>query len=217
MPGCIVHLISPVEIGHVLAIGGSTEADWNHFKIVFLLYEDDGSEIALMIKVDRKSSSVTLSSRISHETMNEQTIENIVLNEDSFKFYILTFDDKFSIALDEKFLTYYKFQCKLSQIKVVRIFGDINCVKQFDHRSVFPTVWPVLQYDSPTAAFSCDIPIMFQESTVIIIRATLKGNEATGSFFIRFNEQGTKKQLFHFNPRLEEKAIVVNSMNDVLE
>lgn len=217
MPGCIVHLISPVEIGHVLVIGGSTETEWNHFKIVFLLYEDDGKEIALMIKVERKSSTVTLSSRISHETMSEQTIENIVLNEGAFKFYILTFDDKFSIALDDKLLGYYKYQCELSQIKVVRIFGDINCVKQFDHRSVFPTVLPLLQYDSQTAHFSCDVPIMFHESTVIILRATLKGNEETGSFFIRFNEQGTKKQLFHLNPRFEEKAIVVNSMNDVLE
>lgn len=217
MPGCTVHLLSQVDIGHVLVISGALQKDWKQFKIVFLLYEDDGGgEIALMIKVDRKT--ITLSSRISHETVTEQIIENDILAHNlSFKFYILTFDDKFSIALEDKLLCFYKYQCELSKIKVVRVLGDVNKVKQFDHRSVFPIVCPLLQYDSPTVSFSCDVPTQFCESTVIIIRAVLKGNGESGNFFIRFNEQGSKKQLFHFNPRFEEKSIIVNSMNDVLE
>jgi hypothetical protein len=216
MPGCTVHLLSHVEVGHVLAISGSLEKDWKHFKIVFLLYEDDGGEIALMIKVDSKG--ITLSSRISHETVTEQIIESDILAKNlSFKFYILTFDDKFSIALDDTLLCYYKYQCELSKIKVVRVLGDVTRVKQFDHRSVFPVVCPLLQDENPNVSFSCDVPTQFCESTVIVIRAMLKGNGEMGSFFIRFNEQGSSKQIFHFNPRFEEKSIIVNSMNDVLE
>lgn len=213
--GCTVHLLTHVDIGNVFVISGAMETTWKHFKVVFLLYEDDGGEIALMIKVDRKA--ITLSSRISHETVTEQIIETDLSQNISFKFYILTFDDKFSIALDDKFLCYYKYQCELNKIKVVRVIGDIAKVKQFDHRTVFPSICPLLQYDSPTIAFSCDVPTQFCENTVIIIRAILKGNGETGNFFIRFNEQGSNKQLFHFNPRFEERSIIVNSMNDILE
>lgn len=215
MPGCTVHLLSHVDVGHVLVIAGAMQKDWKHFKIVFLLYEDDGGEIALMIKVDRKT--ITLSSRISHETVTEQIIESDILAQNSFKFYILTFDDKFSIALEDNFLCHYKYQCELSKIKVVRVLGDVTNVKQFDHRSVFPVVCPLLQDEIPTVSFSCDVPTQFSESTVIVIRAILTGNGESGNFFIRFNEQGSKKQLFHFNPRFDEKCIAVNSMNDGLE
>lgn len=216
MPGFTLHLLSPVDIGHTFVISGLMEKDWKHFKIVFLLYEDDGSEIALMIQADRKT--VTLSSRINHETVSTEIIESDILAENStFKFSLLTFDDKFSIALNDTHLCYYKFECELSKIKVVRVLGDVTKVNQFDHRSVFPVVCPLLQSDTPKVSFSCDVPTQFCENTVIVIRASLKGNKETGRFFIRFNEQGTTKQLFHFNPRFDEKSIIVNSMNDNLE
>jgi hypothetical protein len=213
---CTVHLLSQIKFGHTLVIAGTLDIDWNFAKIVFT-HEENENSCTLIITLNRNS--IILSSLINHESINEQTIE---CDEDfadhlKFKFYILTFDDKFSIALNDKFLCYYNYQKELSSIRMVKVVGDVTSVQQVDHRSVFPTVFPLLQHDIPTIAFSSDVPCSFSENSVIIIRALLRGNSEQGSFFIRFNEQGSKKQLFHFNPRFEEKCIVVNSMNDALE
>lgn len=212
---CSLHLLSQVDGGHVLVIAGIMNIDWKSFKIV-LLREDEGHEIPLIIEVSKES--IKLSSHINHETIGEEIVECESLAQNlSFKFYILTLDDKFKIALDDQFLCFHKFQSSLNAIKLIKVIGDITKVKQIDHRCVFPVSYPQLQADFPSIAFSADIPCLFRESTVIIIRAVLSGDHENGSFFIRFNEQGTSKQLLHFNPRFFDKCIVVNSMNDSLE
>lgn len=215
MAVCTVHLLSPVEIGHTFVISGVLDIDWNKFSIQFIR-DNEGGEISLSIDVNRNA--LKLSSLINHKVLGEQNIQSDNLAQSlSFKFYVLTFDDKFNIAMDDFYLCYYKFQTELSSIKAIKVLGDVIKVKQIDHRSVFPVVCPQLQYDVPTVAFSSDVPSLFEESTVIIIRAILRGNATTGAFFIRFSQQGLKKQLFHFNPRFDERCIVVNSMNDLHE
>jgi hypothetical protein len=81
---------------------------------------------------------------------------------------------------------------------------------------MYPYAWPPIQFDIPTVSFSCDVPHNFQPGSMIVIKAKLMGS-MNGSFFIRFNDRATSKQLLHFNPRFSERIIVVNSMNDALE
>lgn len=216
MTVCTVHLLSQIKFGHTLVIAGTLDIDWNSAKII-LTREEDTEDNSLIITMQRNS--ISLSSLINHEVAEEQRIDCDEEFADNlkFKFYILAFDGKFSIALNDKFLCYYPCQKELSSIRIVKAVGNVMKVHQVDHRSIFPSVIPHLQHDVPSVAFSSDIPCCFSENSVIVIRAILRGNTEQGSFFIRFNEQGTRKQLFHFNPRFEEKCIVVNSMNDSLE
>lgn len=110
----------------------------------------------------------------------------------------------------------YKFRASLDEIRSISIYKDVQVVNQIDHRSSFPSPYPVIQFDDDKHIFSNDVPKQFLPGHVIVITAIPYGNPK-GMFTIRFTERETKKQALHFNVRFEHSIIVKNSMNDNLE
>lgn len=219
MTKCVVNLLANVDIGHVFVISGVLSEDCKGFKITFSSNGDKVySEIPLAIAANVVEKSVTLTTIVNNELKTGEVFNVKAIGDDSmFKFYILVLDDKFRIAMDDEHLCSFKYQSDLININMVKISGDIECVKQVDHRRVYPFSWPNTQEDLPSCAFSCDVPCLFSQNTIIVLRMTLLGDDQNGSFFIRFNERASKKQLFHFNPRFRDKQIIINNMNDNLE
>ncbi|KAG5680699.1 hypothetical protein PVAND_010190 [Polypedilum vanderplanki] len=217
----IVHLLSHVDVGHIILIKGLIEEESKTFKIQLLNNCENSNDrkFPLQIEADIIKKKIILSSFHNDSNENcEEQIYNIELITDdlSFKFYILTLEENFRIALNDEHLCNYKHHSNAGIVKLIKITGDFDCIKQVDHRKIYPFCWPPNQEELPTIAFSCDVPCHFSQNTIIILKIAFSGDEK-GSFFIRFNERGTKKQLFHFNPRFAEKEIVCNSMNDRLE
>jgi hypothetical protein len=218
MVSCVVaNLLTHVEVGHVLVISGVVKDDGSSVKIQLLNSGENNKKICLEIRADLEQKRITLTADGSNnEEKSEDEAYNVKSISKSFKFYILTTDDKFRISLNEEHLCSFNYRCEVSTIKMIKISGEIDIVKQADHRQIYPYCWPQNHEDLPTIAFSADVPCRFSQNTIVILRMRLSGDE-NGSFFIRFNEMGSKKQLFHFNPRFNEKEIVCNCMNDKLE
>lgn len=116
--------------------------------------------------------------------------------------------------------------------------GDFQSMLQFDHRTVYPTLYPPIQHQTidKTLQFSCDIPgklksgklnlkkkkkkyihkllIYKFKGRVTVITATPYGNPC-GSFSIYITEGATHKQALHFNALFQSHFVVVrNAMND---
>ncbi|XP_070493637.1 32 kDa beta-galactoside-binding lectin-like [Chironomus tepperi] len=217
MAVCLSSLYTNVEIGHILIVSFKLKENSLWSKIDFSNDIDEINNIPLSINIDEKNCHIKFASFVNGYKKIEECFKmKQIYKNNKIKFYILTLDDKFRIALNDEHLCNINYKCDLSYIKLIRITGDVDYVTQIDHRKIYPQPWPQNQEDLSTVSFSSDLPCKFSENTIVVLRMTLSG-ATTGSFFIRFNEMGSKKQLLHLNPRLDEKVIVVNSMNDKLE
>jgi hypothetical protein len=219
MASCTVHLYSLVESGHALVVGGSRKNNCDSFKVKFLK-NDDSTKVLFVIDAKLDKNLIALSSQHGEKNHIDEN-DNVAYKVDAicernlFKFYILIIENKFFISLNDKQLCSYEFNFNLDFLRTVKIFGNVN-TKQVDHRALYPCPWPPSFQEFSTVGFSADVPSRFTPNTVIVIRMILMGAQ-TGRFFVRFNELGSMKQLFHFNPRFDEQCIVANSMNDNLE
>lgn len=213
MENCTVNLFGRVEFGHIFCIGGTSSANCTNFKINFT---DGGSEIPFTVFFNLRLREVVMSSFLNSEWRETFKYDLISVNPgDPFRLYIIVTEEKFHVALNDKHLCDYLHQTAPDNIKSIRLTG-LEKVTQVDHRRFYPTPWPPIHENFDTVAFSSDVPYEFLPGAVIVLRMRLTGS-SSGSFFIRFNERGTKKQVFHFNPRFAERVVVVNTMNDSSE
>lgn len=209
-----MNLFGRVELGHIFVISGVMSGDCKNFKITFT---DGGVEIPLIIFVNMRLREVAMNSFLNSE-WNESLKCDLSFEQpgDPFKIYVLVSEQKFHVSLNGRHLLAYQHLAKVEVIRNIRVSGDLLQITQIDHRRTYPSPWPPIHEDFNTIAFSSDVPYQFTPGSVIALTMRLSG-EPKGSFFIRFNERSTKKQLFHFNPRFAERLVVVNCMNDSLE
>jgi Galactoside-binding lectin len=209
-----VNLMGPVELGHIFVVAGLTSLGCKHIKVMF---SDGEEDIPMNILVD-----MTLKQLVINSYERNQWTESIKADTDFlgdqelFKFYLLVSDSKIHISLNDRHLVSFQCRSMMAEVKNIKVFGDLEQILQVDHRKVFPSPWPPVQEDLPTIAFSSDFPYQFLPGSVVVLRMRVSGSPK-GSFFIRFNEFGSRRQLFHLSTRFNEKAVVVNSMNDSLE
>lgn len=211
---CTVNLYGRVEFGHILSVAGKTTSSCKNFKINFT---DGGEEIPLTIFFNLRLREIVLNSFLNSQWREtfKYDIDSMGVGED-FRVYVLVSEEKFHVALNDKHLCYYQHQAPVDAIRTVLVSGDLEKITQVDHRRTYPSPWPPIQENFPTASFSSDVPYEFLPGTVIVLKMKPSGS-SDGSFFIRFNDRGTKKQLFHFNPRFAQRVIVVNTMTDSLK
>lgn len=214
MASCSVNFHSSLEFGQTLFIGGTTSRNSSNFKITLTTVGED--EIALKIFVNLWKKKISLSSFLDSrwDESSDSSLDAMKAGE-PFKISIFVGDGKFHVAYNGEHLNVYDFKTSLTRIQDVRVSGDLEKITQVDHRSCYPTAWPPIQQDLETIGFSSDVPHKFKPGSVIVLRMIVTGS-TDGSWFIRFNEFGTKKQLFHFNPRFAERLIIVNCMSDSL-
>lgn len=208
-----MNLIARVNFGHIIVVAGKTSINCKKFKVRLT----DETDHVLTISVDLKTNEIVLDSLLSTKLSESSTVTNFTIKPgDPFKFYIFAAENQFHISLNGEPLITYKYRLPLFKIKCVQVSGDLEKVTQVDHRKVFPTAWPPIQEDLESIAFSSDVPEQFTPGSVIVLKMIVTG-ATDGSFFIRFNDSGSTKQLFHFNPRFGERVVAVNCMNDSRE
>lgn len=79
-----------------------------------------------------------------------------------FKFYILICDQKFYIAINNEPFCTFDYRLPFNLIRAVQVKYDLQFVTQVDHRSIFPTPHPPVQFDDARNIFSNDVPHPFK-------------------------------------------------------
>lgn len=214
METCTLNLYGRVEIGHIFVIAGASPLSGSNFKINFT---DGGTEIPLTIFVNLRLKEIVTNSFLnSHWGETSKTSLPSISRGSYFKFYILIGDSKFHIALNGQSVCTYNHLTSVENIKSITVSGDLEEITQIDHRRAFPSFWPPSSEDFQSVAFSSDVPCEFVPGSLMVMKMRVTGSPS-GKFYIRFNERGTERQLFHVNPRFADRVVVVNTMVDCIE
>lgn len=86
---------------------------------------------------------------------------------DNFKIYILLGDTRFHIAINDQPYCVFYYRMAPQLIRTIEVTRDIQSVNQIDHRSVYPSPWPLLQQEAGYLVFSNDVPRQFSPGTLI--------------------------------------------------
>lgn len=202
--------------GHAFTVSGKTTSNAQKLE-VFL--SNGSANVALMLTTDFNERTLTRRSCINGNWTDCETSENLTSNianplkrGDDFSFYVLVADNRFHVSVNgEKFCT-YDFKMALQEIRVLGVSGDVEVVSQIDHRLVFPSLYPLVNNDTPDISFSAFIPEKYKPGHIVSITGTVNGN-ASGEFIIMFNENDSARQLIHFNPRFDQQNVVINTMH----
>lgn len=92
--------------------------------------------------------------------------ENIFSGE-IFKFYILIGDQQFHIAVNNQSFCTYNYRLPVECIRTVELKYDLQFLTQVDHRSVFPSPHPPVQFDDARNIFSNDVPQPFEYGNIL--------------------------------------------------
>uniref|UniRef100_A0A1B0AKL8 Galectin domain-containing protein n=1 Tax=Glossina palpalis gambiensis TaxID=67801 RepID=A0A1B0AKL8_9MUSC len=91
----------------------------------------------------------------------------------------------------------YRYHVPSELLKALEIKGQIQVIKEIDHRTVFPNPWPAIHSCDYFKVFNNDVPILFCPGYVIVITARCFGNKK-GQFIIKFMDSDTKRAELHF-------------------
>lgn len=206
-------LCEPLSAGHVIIVTGKTTQSTERFNISLACGTEPESNIALMVFAnfrDREDKIVRTTYLNGGWGESEDSGDNPIKRGDEFTVYIMVGDDKFHISIDDEAFCTFKFMIDPKQIKAIAV-NDLDTVTQMDHRLVFPLVYPIV-HDPENLAFSGIISKNFRPGHVIVVQGSISGN-GEGEFVVLFCENGTSRQLIHFNPRFDARECVVNTMH----
>ncbi|XP_013104029.1 32 kDa beta-galactoside-binding lectin [Stomoxys calcitrans] len=210
-----------LRFGHVLEICGKAKEEAQSFSISLKSSTDvsaDDLNVGLQILVNFNKNVIVLRKHLNGEWCDEESkaYETSALMKE-FKIYIAMADEKFHISVNKAHLDFYKYRLRLSLLTVLEIDGDLDCVRQVDHRKYFPYSWPPIQVVEERLQFSGDVPMPFKSGHIMVITCKLQGNE-NGRFVTQLrNITDMERQEFHMSVRFDTKTLVRTSKTIAVE
>lgn len=204
--------------GHVFIVSGKTSGYAQKFSVSLACGKVGNSDIALMLIANLADGKVTRTSLVNGNWSDSEDGENLTSNavnpikrDEEFTIYILVGDDRFHVSINDVPFCVYNFRMPVKQIQAVSVSGDVECVSQMDHRLIFPSIFPLVNNETPDVVYSGFSPKQYQPGRVITISGVASGNPQ-GEFVIMFFENDSSRQLIHLNPRFDQHDVVINSM-----
>jgi Galactoside-binding lectin len=201
--------------GHVFTVSGKTSYNAQKFNVSLMCGKTGNSDIAMMIFCNFGDGKVGRSSLVNgnwNETEDYAKVSNPIKRGEDFNFHILVGDDRFHVSINDESFCTYNFKTAVKEIKAISVSGDVESISQVDHKLVFPSIYPLVNNDTPDVTFSGMIPRKFQPGHVTIMSGVASGNPQ-GEFVIFFLENDSSRQLIHFNSRFDQQDVVINTMN----
>jgi len=205
--------------GHAFFISGKTSYDAQKFCVSLACGKTGSSDIAMMLVINFAEGKIVRSSLVNGNWTDGECDENLtskvsnpIRRGDKFKIYILIGDGCFNVSINGEAFCNYKCKIPPKEIRAISVTGDVEAVTQMDHRLVFPTLYPLVNNDTPDVVFSGFISRKYEPGHVILISCVASGNPQ-GEFVIMFFENDTCRQLIHLNPRFDQQSVVINTMH----
>jgi len=216
----VSNLTDSPAAGHVFIVSGRTTEDAEKFTVSLANGKAENSNVALQLSVEIAAGQITRSSLVDGEWSDSEIDENRTANTPSpitkgeaFTIFVLVGDDRFHVSLNNEAFCTFGFKLPVKDIRFVIASGDLKGIHQMDHRRAFPSFYPLVHHDSKDFEFKGFIPRKYSAGNVITISATASGS-GEGEFAIIFNRIAGKRQLLHINPRFDQQAVVINTMDD---
>uniref|UniRef100_A0A182Q817 Galectin n=1 Tax=Anopheles farauti TaxID=69004 RepID=A0A182Q817_9DIPT len=210
-------LSCPVSTGHIFQIRAKSIDDAERIDIGFQADKTPDSDALLHLSVRFEEQRIVRNARLGGQWQQPEqdgdpaskALQRIATGK-VFTVYILVGDQQFHLAFEGSHVCSYPIKGSLAAIKAVTITRDVHQVLCVDHRQSFPFPFPALQHEESSGYFTNDVPKPFLPGHIIILTAIPFGNPR-GSFILKFNENGSKKQALHFNPRFDPHYVVVRN------
>uniref|UniRef100_A0A182J2F2 Galectin n=1 Tax=Anopheles atroparvus TaxID=41427 RepID=A0A182J2F2_ANOAO len=210
-------LSSLVAVGHIFHIRAKSIDDAERVDISFQSDKTINANALLHLSIRFEDQRILQNAKLAGKWEEPEQVCQLALKDihritsgKLFTVYILVGDQKFHIAFDGSYVCSFPFKGSLTEIKCITITKDVHQIMCVDHRQSFPFPFPALQSQDNNYYFSNDVPKTFLAGHVIILTAIPFGNPR-GGFIIKFQENGSKKQALHFNPRFDPYYVVVRN------
>uniref|UniRef100_A0A1I8PWN2 Galectin n=1 Tax=Stomoxys calcitrans TaxID=35570 RepID=A0A1I8PWN2_STOCA len=207
----------PLRFGHCLEICAKAQEGGIRFSLS--LSTDDTSttvnfEIDLLIVVNLQQDQITCKKFLNNEWLDTESASLGTADLfREFKIYIIMADGKFHISINGQPVTTSKYRLRLSQLNFVEISGDLEYVRQMDHRKYFPHPWPPIQMLEDRLHFSGDVPMAIKPGHVMVVSAQLLGNEL-GRFIVHLRDVfDMDRQELHLSVRFDTKSVIRTAKN----
>jgi hypothetical protein len=201
--------------GHVFIVSGKTSFNAQKFNVSFMCGKTGNSDIALMLFCNFGDGKVARASLVNgnwNESEEYSKTSNPVKRGEEFTFHVLVGDDRFHVSINGEAFCTYSFKMPVKEIKAISVSGDVEIITQVDHRLAFPTIYPLVNNDTPDVTFSGIFPRKLKPGHVSIISGIVTGNPQ-GEFVVFFCENDSNRQMIHFNPRFDQQDVVINTMH----
>uniref|UniRef100_A0A182HMY2 Galectin n=2 Tax=Anopheles arabiensis TaxID=7173 RepID=A0A182HMY2_ANOAR len=215
-------LSCPVATGHIFHVRAKSMDDAERVEVGFQTDKTPDADALLHLSVRYEGQRIVRTARLGGQWQpaaddvpdeagaTARMLQRLVPGK-VFTLYVLVGDQQFHVALGGTPVGTYPIRGPLADIKAITITRDVHQVLSVDHRQSFPVPYPALQGDDGTAYyFSNDVPKPFLPGHIIILTAIPYGNPR-GGFILKFNENGSKRQALHFNPRFDPHYVVVRN------
>lgn len=200
--------------GHVFIVSGRTSFNAQKFNVSLMCGKTGNSDIAMMLFCNFGDGKVGRSSLVNgnwNESEDYAKVSNPIKRDEDFTIHILVGDDRFHVSINEDSFCTYNFKIPVKEVKAISVSGDIENVTQVDHRLTFPSIYPLVNNDTPDVIFSGIIPRKFSPGHVTVVSGVATGNPQ-GEFVVFWLENDSSRQLIHFNPRFDQQDVVINTM-----
>ncbi|XP_073819804.1 32 kDa beta-galactoside-binding lectin-like [Musca autumnalis] len=201
-----------LRFGHCFEICGKAKDGAKRFHISLCTEPGENRKIGLHFVADFETNQIMLGKFLNNDWCEEEFFdyETSQLLEE-FKLYIALADGKFHLSLNGVALASYSYSTRLSLLTEIDIMGDLEYLRQMDHRKYFPYIWPPIQIVEDRIQFSSDVPMPFEPGHVMIISAHLDGNE-NGRFIVHLrNIWDMERQELHLSVRFDTRTVVRTS------
>lgn len=210
-------ILSKIEVGQVITIGGKTYDNATYFAIEFNASVDgDRSEIPFYMSVRYTDSPKIVRCSKTKDVWGEEeesenliqgNVANPIIQGADFKIAIYIDVDMFFVTIDDKPYCTFLHRQYYGRIKSLNIFNDVENIYQVEHTTAAqPNQWPRVV----ETVLRLSVPKKCKPGDIVVISGVTRGSNA-GSFALNIFDEELKRPLFHMRVHLEAKSLKVNS------